>query len=203
MALFGRRRGGSSRGATKDDLADLRAWTTERQGVEAYVEPATTFMETTVVLVADDGESLRRRVASAKAAADFARKAGIPIYDTNRVGYPQRMRDYAIRQQGRASGSAAATGGPPRGTRASSRSSSGSAAPSAPLPMSTAVREAVATLQVSADVAGDVSHRPDDETLRQWWKQARARSHPDRRGGDRTEWDEVEQAARTLGLTGG
>jgi hypothetical protein len=42
--------------------------------------------------------------------------------------------------------------------------------------------------------------RPDDEVLRRWWKQARARSHPDRRGGDRTEWDEVEQAARTLGL---
>lgn len=200
MALFGRKRGGASRGATRDDLADLRAWATARQGVEAYVEPATTFMETTVVLVADDGESLRRRVASPKAAADFARKAGIPIYDTNRVGYPQRMRDYAVRQRGRASGSAAATGGPPRASR-TGRSSAASSTPTTPLPMSSAVREAVATLQVSADVVADVSTRPDDETLRHWWKLARARSHPDRRGGDRTEWDEVEQAARTLGLS--
>ena len=63
-------------------------------------------------------------------------------------------------------------------------------------------RDAIATLQVSADVAGgDVTVRPDDEVLRRWWKQARARSHPDRRGGDRTEWDEVEQAAQTLNLS--
>ena len=26
-------------------------------------------------------------------AAEFARKAGIPVYDANRVGYPQRMRE--------------------------------------------------------------------------------------------------------------
>lgn len=191
MALFGRRRGTGDRRATRDDLATMRDWIASRHGVEAYVEPRTTVSETTVVLVASDGESLRRRVASPKAAADFARKAGIPIYDANRIGYPQRMRDYAVRQKARQSGSSAGTGPaarrPPR--------------PSADRPPSPAERDAIVTLQVSAGVESAPSGRPDEQTLRQWWKQARVRSHPDRRGGDRTEWDQVESAAETLGLT--
>ncbi|MGJ9411952.1 hypothetical protein ACHAAC_04500 [Aeromicrobium sp. CF4.19] len=188
MALFGRRRGTSDRRATRDDLAALREWVTTRQGVEAYVEPPTNFTETTVVLVAADGESIRRRVASAKAAGDFARKAGIPVYDTNRVGFPQRMRDYAVRQKAAQSGRAASAG------------RSAPARPPAERPLSPSERDAIASLQVSAGADG-VSGRPGDDVLRQWWKQARVRSHPDRRGGDRTEWDEVEQAADTLGLT--
>jgi hypothetical protein len=32
------------------------------------------------------------------------------------------------------------------------------------------------------------------------WKKARARAHPDRHNGDRTLWDQVEQAAVVLGL---
>ncbi|MGH8575602.1 MAG: molecular chaperone DnaJ [Gammaproteobacteria bacterium] len=35
------------------------------------------------------------------------------------------------------------------------------------------------------------------------WRKARAAAHPDRHGGDRTAWDEVERAARVLGLDGG
>lgn len=198
MALFGRRRGASDRRAMRDDLAALRDWATIRQGVEAYVEPRTSFNEPTVVLVAADGESIRRRVKSYKAAAELARKLAIPVYDANRVGYPQRMRDYAVRQQGRDAGRASSGPGPRRSTPGGSAASS--SAPAGPRPLSSSERAAIATLQVSADVTGDVSVRPDDEVLRRWWKQARARSHPDRRGGDRTEWDEVEQAARTLGL---
>ena len=194
MALFGRRRGTGDRRATRDDLATMRDWIASRHGVEAYVEPRTTVSETTVVLVASDGESLRRRVASPKAAADFARKAAIPIYDANRTGYPQRMRDYAVRQKARQSGSATGTG--PAGPRPSRASS-----PSAARPPSPAEREAIVTLQVSAGVESAPTGRPDESTLRQWWKQARVRSHPDRRGGDRTEWDQVEAAAETLGLT--
>lgn len=40
----------------------------------------------------------------------------------------------------------------------------------------------------------------DPEVGRQTWKDARARAHPDRNNGDRTLWDQVEQAGRVLGL---
>ncbi|UIU47028.1 hypothetical protein [Microcystis phage MinS1] len=33
------------------------------------------------------------------------------------------------------------------------------------------------------------------------WKHARAEAHPDRRGGDRTLWDQIEQAAQVLGVS--
>lgn len=33
------------------------------------------------------------------------------------------------------------------------------------------------------------------------WRKARARAHPDRHGGDRTLWDQVEAAATVLGLS--
>src|SRR5262245_54657178 len=93
MALFRRTK------VAPDDLAALQEWAASHRGVEAFVEPQTAVTPTTVVLVAGDGEFIRRRVKSPQGAADFARKAGIPIYDTNRVGLPQRMRDFAVRQQ--------------------------------------------------------------------------------------------------------
>jgi hypothetical protein len=40
----------------------------------------------------------------------------------------------------------------------------------------------------------------DPDLLRRVWREARAVTHPDRRAGDRTGWDQVEQAARVLGL---
>jgi hypothetical protein len=46
--------------------------------------------------------------------------------------------------------------------------------------------------------------RPDDTTDlsdEQCYRRARRNGHPDRHGGDRTIWDQVEQAAKTLGLT--
>ena len=184
MGLFSRRRGSTGdRKATKDDLAQLREWVSTRSGVEAFVEPQTSVTQTTVLLVASDGEFTRRRVASKQAAADFARKAGIPVYDTNRVGYPQRMRDYSMRMSGRtgnapaASGAATTTGRSPR------------------------ERAAISALEAIAGV-GETAGEPNDEELRRVWRLARSRSHPDRRGGDRTAWDEVETAARTLGLQG-
>lgn len=70
-----------------------------RRGVEAFLEPRTTVTETTVVLVAHDGEWTRRRVTSPGAAWDFARRLGMPIYDVALVGYPQRMRDFNARQR--------------------------------------------------------------------------------------------------------
>jgi hypothetical protein len=182
MGLFSRRRGSTGdRKATKDDLAQLREWAASRTGVEAFVEPQTSVTQTTVLLVASDGEFTRRRVASPQAAADFARKVGIPVYDTNRVGYPQRMRDYSMRMSSQGAGGSAPAPAAPR------RSSHELAA--------------ISALEAIAGV-GETAAEPDAEELRRIWRLARSRAHPDRRGGDRTAWDEVETAARTLGLQG-
>jgi hypothetical protein len=90
---------GQVRSSSKGDTAHLDDWAAQRQGVEAFVEPRTNVTETTVVLVAHDGEWTRRRIASPQAAADFARKRKMPLYEVERVGYPKRMREYQARQK--------------------------------------------------------------------------------------------------------
>jgi len=55
--------------------------------------------ETTVVLIAHDGEWTRRRVPNVQTARAWGHKAGIPVYDVALVGYPQRMRDYNARRK--------------------------------------------------------------------------------------------------------
>ncbi|MFR9729152.1 oxidoreductase [Saccharopolyspora sp. MS10] len=103
MGLFDRlrrrRSRSSGRSAGPDDTEHLRSWAQERHGVEAFVEPRTTFIETTLLLVAHDGEWTRRRVAGPEAAFRFARKNGIPCYEIAKLGYPQRMRDYEARRR--------------------------------------------------------------------------------------------------------
>ncbi|HXV91716.1 MAG TPA: oxidoreductase [Pseudonocardia sp.] len=102
MGLFSRfRRGrpGTLRRADGADEAHLRAWAAEREGVEGFVEPQTTVTETTIVLVAKDGEWTRRRVGGPAAARKLARSMRMPVYDVQLVGYPQRMRDYDARQR--------------------------------------------------------------------------------------------------------
>lgn len=103
MGLFDRfrrkSRPGVLRTSSNQDTSHLAQWAASRHGVEAYVEPKTTVTETTVVLVAHDGEWTRRRVASPDAARSFARKLGMPIYDAGIVGYPKRMRDYSARKK--------------------------------------------------------------------------------------------------------
>lgn len=76
----------------------LDEWVAEHRGVEAFVEPRTTVTDNTLLLVAHDGEFIRRTVASPQVAQQFARKHGIPVYDATVVGYPQRMRDFSRRQ---------------------------------------------------------------------------------------------------------
>ena len=104
MAWF-RRRGGASaasgRTASREDIAHLEQFALSRRGVEAFIEPRTAVTETTVILIAHDGEWSRRRVASPQAARQFGAKLGLPVYDTALVGYPQRMRDYNERQRQR------------------------------------------------------------------------------------------------------
>ena len=99
---FSFRRGqrpGTLRGATSADTDHLVAFAQTRSGVEAYLEPRTTVTDTTVVLVAGDGEWTRRRIESEHAAERFAKKHSLPLYDAGRVGYPQRMRDWNARSK--------------------------------------------------------------------------------------------------------
>ena len=112
MAFFRRRKerrkdtGGSpgDRAATRVDLQHLEEFVKTHRGVEAFIEPRTTVTETTVVLIAHDGEWTRRRMDGPEAARRFAHRVAIPVYDVALVGYPQRMRDFNERrkQAGRA-----------------------------------------------------------------------------------------------------
>lgn len=89
---------GTTRKAASPDRTHLEEFVKSRRGVEGFVEPRTAVTETTLMLVAHDGEWTRRRVPSPQAAHDFANKLGIPSYDAGVVGYPQRKRDYDARQ---------------------------------------------------------------------------------------------------------
>jgi hypothetical protein len=105
MRWFGRKRaaaaGSMDRASDRSDQKHLEEFARTRRGVEAYVEPPTTMTTTTVVLVAHDGEWTRRRVDDARAAQDLARKLGIPAYDAQVMGYPQRMKEWTRRHGGR------------------------------------------------------------------------------------------------------
>lgn len=76
-----------------------------RIGVEGYIEPRTMVTETTLMLIAHDGEWTRQRVADPQAARQFGHRMKIPIYDVALVGYPQRMRDFNARRKRTAGGS--------------------------------------------------------------------------------------------------
>ena len=99
--IFSRRKkpAGLDRRATSADTEHLYGFVAAHPGVEAFVEPRTTVTETTVLLVAGDGEWTRRRVDGTRGAAEFARRAKVPIYEVAVVGYPQRMRDWNARRR--------------------------------------------------------------------------------------------------------
>jgi hypothetical protein len=103
-----REQGGSpgDRPANRGDVQHLEEFARSRRGVEAFIEPRTTVTETTLLLIAHDGEWTRRRVDGPEAARRFAHRLAMPIYDVALVGYPQRMRDYNERRK-RAAGDAA------------------------------------------------------------------------------------------------
>jgi hypothetical protein len=102
--LFGRRRGAAAAGywqAKDETISYLDGFVASRRGVEVFVEPATVVTETTVALVASDGEWTRRRIGSPRAAAAFAKKHSIPVYDAVVRGYPPRMRAWTAEQASR------------------------------------------------------------------------------------------------------
>ncbi|MBQ1050053.1 hypothetical protein KBX50_16465 [Micromonospora sp. C51] len=80
------------REGTPEDLAALERFATSRQGVEFYLEPETTATDTTVMAIAHDGEWIRRRTGTPRAAGALARRHAIPLYEAAKVGYPDRMR---------------------------------------------------------------------------------------------------------------
>jgi hypothetical protein len=85
------------REATPDDLDALREFARTRTGVEFYVEPETMVTDTTAVAIAADGEWTRRRVGSPRVIRQVAKQLGLPVYDVQIVGYPERMRAYNAR----------------------------------------------------------------------------------------------------------
>lgn len=96
MRLFGRKKRGEQGGGAGGHLMEFIR---TRQGVEAYLEPETSVTEMTVVLVASDGEWTRRRVPNAEVVHRFATKLGIPVYDAQTVGYPEKMREWTRKRK--------------------------------------------------------------------------------------------------------
>jgi hypothetical protein len=102
VAWFRRRQAGgalSDRSANRADLEYLEQFFRSRRGVEAFIEPRTTVTETTILLIAHDGEWTRRRIDSPETARRFAHKLAMPIYDVALVGYPRRMREFNERRK--------------------------------------------------------------------------------------------------------
>ena len=170
----------SDRDAKRAELDALKQFAESRRGVEAWIEPQTSVTQATLLLVAHDGESIRRRVASPQAGHDFARKKlQIPVYDSNLVPIPSRKREYDLRK---AKGATASRPVAPEAARKTPRE-----------------LRAIMTLET---IAG-TDPLPDDpsfDALMRVYKKARSQAHPDRLGGDRDKWDTVEDAARALGL---
>ncbi len=94
-----RSRPGTLRAAESADAQYLKEWVKTRSGIEGFVEPRTAVTDTTMLLVAKDGEWTRRRVPSVEWAHRFANELGIPSYDAAVVGYPDRMRAWNRRQK--------------------------------------------------------------------------------------------------------
>lgn len=89
-----RRRGRAQHPSGSFDGSSLLDFARSRSGVEIYLEPRTRLYGDSVLLVADDGEYLRRPVPDPDTVRRFCSEHGIPVYDAARTGYPRRVRDY-------------------------------------------------------------------------------------------------------------
>ena len=83
----------------KETLEHLKGFVASRTGVEAYVEPENKDTPPTIILIATTGEWTRRRVPTAPVAWSTAEALGIPVYNVQFTGYPQRMRDWNTAQR--------------------------------------------------------------------------------------------------------
>ncbi len=80
-------------------LKELDVFVAERKGLEGYIEPQTPTSPTTLLLVDRDGDHLRAPVREPDDAVAFCEGRGIPVYDAQVIGYPQRMKDFDKRQR--------------------------------------------------------------------------------------------------------
>jgi len=103
VGLFSRRgratRSSGNRAAYRADLEHLEQFVRSRYGVEGFLEPRTTVTDTTLILIAHDGEWTRRRIPDPRVGHEFGHRLGIPVYNVQLTGYPQRMRDYNERRK--------------------------------------------------------------------------------------------------------
>ena len=76
-----------------EDLAYLKKWVKDHAMVEAFVEPETLVNEMSVLLVDVTGAFTRRRIGGPKGIDVINRELGVPVYDVEETGYPQRMRE--------------------------------------------------------------------------------------------------------------
>lgn len=74
------------------DAQALTRWAQGRAFVEAFVEPETVVNEMSVVLVDETGAFTRRRIGGPKGIDAVAKLLGVPVYDVEETGYPERMR---------------------------------------------------------------------------------------------------------------
>jgi hypothetical protein len=86
--------GTSSREAQSATMQHFREFLSERDGCEAFIEPATRVTQTTLVIVAGTGEWTRRKVPDPVAARKLGKDLGVPVFDVNLSGYPSRMREW-------------------------------------------------------------------------------------------------------------
>lgn len=84
----------AARGPNREAVAELERFFEDRTGIEGYIEPPTAVYAMTLLLVAGDGEYLRRPVKNEKQAAKLCDSHGVPLYEARKVGYPKRMKDY-------------------------------------------------------------------------------------------------------------
>jgi hypothetical protein len=80
-------------------LGELEAWAQSRKGIEGYIEPKTATNPTTLLLVDRSGDHYRGPVRSPADAIAFCERIGVPVYDAQVMGYPQRMRDFEKRRR--------------------------------------------------------------------------------------------------------
>ena len=78
-ASGGGRRNTLDRPSGSADLSHLEQFVATRRGVEGYVEPRTAVTETTILLVAADGEWTRRRIDGPETARVTGRWHGEPV----------------------------------------------------------------------------------------------------------------------------
>ena len=81
--------------ATRSGLGDFIK---QRRGVEGWVESATRFNKPSLLLIAYDGEWIRRSIPSAAWAFVFCAKHDIPAFQAGVVPEPQRQRERGARK---------------------------------------------------------------------------------------------------------